>query len=115
MATKPLNDKSELKAFYTSPEESQIFTHTLPSATASTASTEKKTAYLHELKGAVGKLQGEINEFLTDKMEQDKAAEKEGTGNTRSVDENKAEETYGEEDVEGEEEGLGPFKDPTKP
>lgn len=64
-----------------------------------TTSTAEKTEYLSNLRQSVTKLQDEINTFLTEKMEEDKAlAAKAGL----KVDEKKEEERYGEEDVEDE-------------
>ncbi|KAI4185884.1 MAG: hypothetical protein L6R41_003856 [Letrouitia leprolyta] len=86
-----------LTATYTSPSLSQSFTHPLPSSM--TTSTAEKTEYLSNLRQSVTKLQDEINTFLTEKMEEDKAlAAKAGL----KVDEKKEEERYGEEDVEDE-------------
>lgn len=88
---------STLTAAYTSPTSTKAFTHTLPtSATSSAASTEEKTRYLSALRKSVVQLQGEVNEFLTEKMEEDKkAAGEKGGGAT--VDEKEEEENYGEE------------------
>lgn len=96
------NTQSTLKASYTSPTTSQTFTHTLPSASASTSSTKEKTQYLSNLRKAVVQLQDEVNDFLTVKMEDDKALAR---GNAAGkVDEKKEEDYYGEEGG-GEEDG----------
>lgn len=85
-----------LSATYTSPTVSsaspQLFTSKLP-ALSSPPSTQGRVAYLAELQTSLKSLQGDINTFLTQKMEEDKAigAEK-GTA--------KDEETYGEEVVD---------------
>ncbi|KAL8934830.1 MAG: hypothetical protein Q9211_005022 [Gyalolechia sp. 1 TL-2023] len=84
-------------ATYTSPSSSRSFTHPLPSST--TTSTAQKTEYLSTLRQSVTKLQDEVNAFLTEKMEVDKALAAE-VG--LKVDEKKEEERYGEEDVEDE-------------
>ncbi|KAK4693703.1 EKC/KEOPS complex subunit GON7, partial [Lecanoromycetidae sp. Uapishka_2] len=88
---------SELRADYTSPTSSKSFNHALPSASGSTSSTKEKTAYLAILRKSVVQLQGDINEFLTTKMEEDKAlAAKAGL----KSDDKKEEENYGEEGVD---------------
>lgn len=65
---------------------------------------QEKTAYLNQLRSGASKLQADINTFLTQKMEQDKASEtaKTGGGGKKKVtiDEDKEEEMYGEEDPE---------------
>lgn len=99
-----------LNASYNSPSASKSFDHplssTCPSADALTAgspeATKQKTAYLSELRKSTKDLQEEINVYLTQKMEEDKAAA--SAADTKSkVDgtkEEKEEEMYGEEDVE---------------
>ncbi|KAL8902689.1 MAG: hypothetical protein Q9207_004456, partial [Kuettlingeria erythrocarpa] len=57
------------------------------------------TEYLSTLRKSVTRLQDEINAFLTERMEEDKAlAAKAGV----KIDEKKEEENYGEENVEDE-------------
>ena len=73
--------------------------------TSSEFTTKEKTAYLSGLRSSVTAMQNEINVFLTQKMEEDKAAENNGAGASRSaqngvIDETKEEELYGEELVE---------------
>ncbi|KAL8717695.1 MAG: hypothetical protein Q9225_005085 [Loekoesia sp. 1 TL-2023] len=97
MAPPPSPKPTTLTASYTSPSASKTFTHSLPSA--ATTSTAEKTQYLSTLRQSVTKLQDEVNAFLTEKMEEDKAlAVKAGV----KVDEKKEEENYGEENVEDE-------------
>jgi Gon7 family len=43
-------------------------------ATSEAEATRTKTAYIAELEGLVTKMQGEINLFLTERMEEDKKA-----------------------------------------
>ena len=86
-----------LRAEYTAPKNSKDFEKTLPSCDIT--NTEGKTEYLAALRGSVGKLQDEINTFLTAKMEEDKAlAARAGA----KVDDRKEEENYGEEGREAE-------------
>ena len=78
-----------LTASYASPtSSSQTFTAQLP-ALASPPSTADRVAYLAELASALKTMQKDVNEFLTQKMADDKAA-----------DDAKDEETYGEEVVD---------------
>jgi hypothetical protein len=83
---------SSLAATYTSPNVTspQTFTAALP-ALSTPPSTQDRVAYLAALQSSLKTLQGEINTFLTQKMEDDKAA---------GANDAKAEETYGEEVVE---------------
>ena len=85
---------TSLKADYASPTATKTFTHPLPSA--ATSSTKEKTIYLSALRKSVVKLQVEVNDFLTTKMEEDKAlAANAGT----KADDQAEEENYGEEKV----------------
>lgn len=78
-----------LTATYTSPTSSpQTFTSELP-ALPSPPSTTDRVAYLTSLSSSLRTLQKDVNEFLTQKMADDKAA-----------DDAKDEETYGEEVVD---------------
>lgn len=103
-AMAPSNDSSKacpvLKAEYVSPGATQTFSHPLPSTSAA-GSTEEKTSYLSALRTSIVKLQEEVNEFLTAKMEEDKAIAA-SNGAKAKVDEKKEEENYGEEVVEDE-------------
>ena len=57
-------------------------------------SPEAKTKYISSLRASVTKLQDEVNGFLTRKMEAEKAGPDK---NVKRVDEEKAEQNYGEE------------------
>jgi hypothetical protein len=69
-----------LKAVYISshPPTFRTFDHPVSSllgvATSEAEATRTKTAYIAELEGLVTKMQGEINLFLTERMEEDKKA-----------------------------------------
>ncbi len=82
-----------LIARYSSPKGTKGFSHPL-NASSTSMPVEEKTAYLSGLRSSVIKLQEEVNVFLTQEMEHDKAALVEGEG---EVDYNKDEENYGEE------------------
>lgn len=60
--------------------------------------------YLRELRSAVVAVQGEINQELTARMEEDKKAQDAPGPNARGVDESKEEENYGEEAQDEDEE-----------
>lgn len=68
--------------------------------------TQAKTAYLSELRVATTELQAEINEFLTQRMEDDKAAAAAGDGGGER--EKKEEERYmeGGDDEEEDEDAI---------
>lgn len=88
-----------LTAHYSAPSSaSRSFSQTLP-ASSHTPSTEDRTTYLSALHESIGKMQDEVNAFLTQKMEEDKRA----AGNAAATtEETKEEENYGEEVVEDE-------------
>ena len=87
--------RTELTALYTGPSSTNDFTHSLPSS--SPQSTEEKTNYLSALRKSVVQLQAEVNELLTTKMDEDKAAQ---GAMAHHVDESREEENYGEEVTE---------------
>jgi|TARA_R110002003_G_scaffold191_7_gene14767 hypothetical protein len=84
-----------LTATYTSPAPvaPSVFTSELP-ALSSAPSTQDRVAYLAALAAALKNLQGEVNTFLTHKMDEDKAL------GASKADDAKFEETYGEEVVD---------------
>lgn len=84
---------TSLKATYNAPTATKSFSYTL-SSSASVSSTKEKTQYLSSLRTSVGQLQDDINEFLTGKMEEDKAL---AAGSGKKIDDKAEEENYGEE------------------
>ncbi|GAB7360445.1 hypothetical protein MBLNU230_g8399t1 [Neophaeotheca triangularis] len=86
-----------LGAVYASPNSNKTFESPLPSLPHQ-ADVQGKTTYLSCLRSSIVAMQGDVNNFLTEKMEQDKAAE---SGKANAKDE-KAEEMYGEEGGEEE-------------
>ena len=99
MASNPPEESKPptVKADYSSPNASKTFEYSLPAT--DTTTTEGKTAYLSELQVSVAKLQGDLNAFLTEKMEEDKVL---ASTAGQKVDDKKEEENYGEERVEDE-------------
>jgi len=88
-----------LEALYKSPKTTTTFTHPL-NAPSANFSTEEKTAYLSTMRKSVSKLQEEVNAFLTQEMERDKAGPvQDGV----KVDDKKEEDNYGEEVLDDEE------------
>lgn len=86
-------EKRELIASYSSPASGEkTFSAVLPSLSQSPSSKEK-TDYLLSLRSNTVSLQQQVNDFLTQKMEEDKAR---GSQGERSKEE-KEEEYYGEE------------------
>jgi len=60
--------------------------------------TKETTAYIASLRNSLLEMQNDINAYLTEKMEEDKAAAAtNGNGIADKVDEQKEEENYGEE------------------
>lgn len=100
---------TRLVAVYSSPDGGKTFAHPLaplPSSAATPLSTATKTQYMASLRQSIPKLQDEINEFLTDKMEQDKkAAGTHESDGAKANHEAKAEHDYGEEAADEAEEG----------
>lgn len=76
--------------------ESHSFSHPLP-VYSNTPSTESRKAYLSALHASIGKLQDEVNSFLTQKMEDDQKTAIDGRG---IMDEVKEEQNYGEEVID---------------
>lgn len=83
-----LSKMPSLTATYASPTTSHTFTSELL-ALSSSPTTSERVAYLDTLSSSLKTLQKDVNEFLTQKMADDKAA-----------DDAKDEETYGEEVVD---------------
>lgn len=86
----------QLSADYQSPNGAHTFSSELLPLSREGQSVEEKTSYLSALRSNASKMQGDINAFLTEKMEQDKANE----AGSKKRDEEKEEEMYGEEDPE---------------
>lgn len=87
-----------LEATYTGPGvTAKGFTHELPRLSAAPSTTDR-TAYLSALRSSVQELQGQVNAFLTQKMDEEKATAAAGASR---MDESKEEENYGEEVVQG--------------
>ena len=90
-----------LKAVYSAPSVKQTLSSSLPSLPAA-LDVEQKTAYLSALRASVTTMQSDINVLLTQKMEEDKASECRKDGVKSATQDDRAEELYGEEDVEDE-------------
>lgn len=88
----PAMYQTALAADYVSPSDKKAFESNLPTLPKED-DMQEKTAYLSALRSSIVDMQGNVNTFLTVKMEGDKAAE---SGKSKAKDE-KAEETYGEE------------------
>lgn len=86
-----------LTATYKALEDSKTFSSALPAVPADSSNVQEKTAFLSALRANASKLQGELNAFLTQKMEEDKAAEE---NSKKSASDQRAEDMYGEEDPE---------------
>ncbi|KAF2479155.1 hypothetical protein BDY17DRAFT_50729 [Neohortaea acidophila] len=95
--------KSALTANYNSPDTTHLFTSQLPSESTDTKtqSVQEKTEFLQALRTGISQVQGDVNVFLTKRMEEEKAAAGAPSGTAASAREQKEEEMYGEEDPEG--------------
>jgi Gon7 family len=116
----PAASKSTLRATYTynppssSPNQTHVFTHPISSPLpfpASPTAVKDKVHYLSELRASTKRLQEEVNVFLTQKMDEDKAGqaaeEKEKKAAAAKSQDELEEERYGEEEgVDDEEVGV---------
>jgi hypothetical protein len=93
-------EQQQISADYKSPTSSQSFSSKLP-LLPKDHDVKSKTEYLSALRSRIVQMQSDVNAFLTKKMEEEKSLEaSRGQGNKSK--EEKAEETYGEEDPEAE-------------
>lgn len=86
-----------LTAVYTSPTTTNTFSSPLSTASTSASSPQEKSQYLGDLREKVSQMQDDINAFLTQKMDEDKAATE---GGVSAKDEEREEQMYGEEVVD---------------
>lgn len=106
----PPGSSTTLTAVYKSHSGDKVFSHDI-TATGELGQVSEhsdqvqfskaKTAYLSEIRSSVKKMQGDINTFLTAKMDEDKkiASSAGAQTNGKRTDEVE-EEQYGEEDIE---------------
>lgn len=83
-------------AAYTSPTGRQTFSTSLPALPSDPKAQDikQKTAYLSSLRSGATQMQGDLNAYLTQKMEEEKGGKAGGAGQSG---EETAEELYGEE------------------
>lgn len=91
-----------LMATYTAPTSTQVFSSSLPALPADPKdqNVNDKTAFLSALRTGVTDMQGEVNASLTQKMEEEKTAEKGKADGKHTSQEDKEEDMYGEENPE---------------
>ena len=89
-----------LMGTYTSPTATHTLSSALPPLPLKDSSVDDKTEYLSCLRSNVSQMQDDINAYLTQKMEEDKAQEAGVMGKRPNKDEDRQEEMYGEEDAE---------------
>lgn len=90
-------------ASYISPSDTHTFTiPQQPTTTNPSTKTQAQTAHLSALRASTKQLQSDINAFLTQKMEEDKAAAASNANDKKSGKsrDEEEEENYGEETVE---------------
>lgn len=91
-------DLKTLTAQYEDPTGSQrTFDFTIDQGTSDLTQTNARTQYLEKLRAATINLQADVNQFLTQRMEADKAS---SSITAQDADEAKAENNYGEEEAE---------------
>ena len=97
-----MSEKGEkaITAQYSSLSGEEVFTLPLSAKCPPNPSTSEKTAYLSELRSSAKTLQENVNGFLTEKMEEDKAREAREKGAKTKTQDEIEEEQYGEEPVE---------------
>lgn len=87
-----------LTAKYAAPDDTRGFKHELVTKEGSDESSQASTEVLSDLKSKTVKLQQEINDFLTTKMEEDrKAADATPNAAASKANETASEDLYGEE------------------
>ena len=93
-----------LTATYNSTESAKKFSFKLPSLPrdGQAQDVKNKTGYLSALRANIGHMQSDVNAFLTQKMEEDKATEAGTAKLGNKTKEEKEEQMYGEEDPENE-------------
>lgn len=91
----------EMKVTYQSPATSEAFSRSLPSLPrdGTERGVQAKTAYLACLRTAIGEVQGEVNTYLTQRMDLEKASQTDAA-KANPTKEEVEEERYGEEDLE---------------
>lgn len=91
----------QLTASYRSRDTEKAFESSLPSLPSEAAKqdVEAKTAYISALRSSVTEIQSNVNAFLTQAMEDEKATQ---PASSRKAKEEREEELYGEEDPEDE-------------
>jgi type IV secretory pathway VirB9-like protein len=90
----PSQDTASVKAQYTSPNGTHTFSLPLQSKASISSTTEERTTYLAELRASTKQLQADVNKFLTQKMEEDKAR---SSDKISKQQEELEEQNYGEE------------------
>lgn len=95
---------AQLTAAYKSPDSTRNFSLDLPSLPEDPKAlgTREKTVYLSALRSNISKMQDDMNAFLTQKMEEEKADGGNADIGKKKTREEQEEEMYGEEDPEEE-------------
>ena len=97
MTTSDSSATARLSADYESPAGQHTFSYEVP-AISEKQSTEETTAFLAKLRQSAVQMQQDVNTFLTQKMDEDKAMEStKEVQHSAKVDEDKEEDNYGEE------------------
>lgn len=94
-----MEDATKLEAAYHSPQTTQTFSQDLPSPKndGEHLDVKEKTAFLSALRTSITQIQADVNVFLTQKMEEEKASQ---ASNGAKTKEEKEVENYGGEELE---------------
>jgi hypothetical protein len=96
MSTPSDTNQTSLTASYKSPSGAKQFRYAIDTAAENQLDTNSKTHYLSQLRASTKNLQNDVNDFLTQKMDEDKKTGLETTVKSKTKEELE-EENYGEE------------------
>jgi hypothetical protein len=89
-----------IKAHYASPKGTHTFQLQVNAPCSTNPTTSERTAYLSALRANTKQLQADVNKFLTEKMEEDKAHAGAAAGKDSKKQDELEEQNYGEEQAE---------------
>lgn len=107
MSTPSDTDQTTLAASYKSPTDTKQFQYALDTTVTPNTQLDNKTQtnYLSQLRASTKNLQDDINDFLTQKMEEDKKNSLESSATKSKTKDEVEEENYGEEVVDDDDTG----------
>lgn len=99
-------NQTSLAASYKSPSGAKQFCYAIDPAAGNQLDTNSKKQYLSQLRASTKNLQNDVNDFLTQKMDEDKKTGLETTVKSKTKEELE-EENYGEEVADDDNDGTG--------